>query len=887
MTIISSNVFFEKGGETGGLIRSRDWTNFPLGAPDNWPSTLLTSLGIILNNNFPMILFWGKEHLCFYNDAYRPRLVNRGKHPNAIGRPAEKVWPEIWDIIKPRIDHILAGGNSTWNEDNLWTLLRNGEIENVYWTSSYSPVLNETGICGVLVTFSETTEKKKVENQLKEKVAELSRTFEREKAILNGIPANIAIVNRDGIITSVNSSWTNFAKENGVSDQNFLGANYIKISRESASAEGIGIAEGIEKIFDGAISEFKTEYACHSPSKLRWFVVKILPLFFDNTFTELIVMHLDITTRKLYEIDLLKSQETLEKAVKETQKILDASLDVICTTDRDGKFVQVSRACKEVWGYDQQELLGKNYIDLVTDEDKQKTIEIAAAILNGKKVKFFENNFIKKDQSVVPLIWSANWDEKEELMFSVSSDASEIKKAETKIKEYSERINNILERITDGFFAVDQNWIVTYWNSTAEKILGTKYAYILGKNLWEVYENAIPLKFYTEYHRAKDENTSVHFEEFFPPLDMWVEVSAFPSENGLSVYFKDVTESRKSSEEIRIAKERYDLLSKATKDAIWDWDVLTNKLYWGEGFTTLFGHEIERTTISFDVWTQHLSTEDKDRVIKSVIAAINNPNIFEWTEDYRYQKKDGSYAYVNDRAYIIRDESGKAIRVFGVMQDVTERNAQSRAIEKQNVTLKEITWMQSHLLRAPLTRLMGLVNLLKEDDFDEAKRKELLEYVDKSALQLDDVIRQVVRKAELIDIRSTKLLKILLVDDDNIELVIQELFLDSVADSVPRFTALNGHEALNHLNREKRENEQYLIFLDINMPVMDGWEFLSEVETRYKEDIFVVMVTSSINSEDLVRARKYKSVIHFVQKPLSNKDFNIIKSVPKLSEHFR
>jgi light-regulated signal transduction histidine kinase (bacteriophytochrome) len=107
-----------------------------------------------------MFLWWGKELLCFYNDAYRPSLGNDGKHSNAIGRPAAEIWPEIWHIIKPLIDLVLSGGEATWSEDQLIPIYRNGKIEDVYWTFSYSPVKDESGdTAGVFVTCTETTDK--------------------------------------------------------------------------------------------------------------------------------------------------------------------------------------------------------------------------------------------------------------------------------------------------------------------------------------------------------------------------------------------------------------------------------------------------------------------------------------------------------------------------------------------------------------------------------------------------------------------------------------------------------------------------------------------------------------------------------------------------------
>ena len=148
------------GGEMGALIRNKDWDKTPLGAPDTWPYNLRITLSIMLQTRFPMFLFWGPELTCFYNDAYRPSLGEHGKHPDMLGMPGRAAWPEIWTIIGPLIDQVMRGGGATWNEDLLVPIYRNGRIEDVYWTFSYSPLPDTTGKpAGVVVACTDTTEK--------------------------------------------------------------------------------------------------------------------------------------------------------------------------------------------------------------------------------------------------------------------------------------------------------------------------------------------------------------------------------------------------------------------------------------------------------------------------------------------------------------------------------------------------------------------------------------------------------------------------------------------------------------------------------------------------------------------------------------------------------
>jgi PAS domain S-box-containing protein len=152
--------FLKGGGEMVKLIRSYNWSDTSLGNLESWPQSLRTTLGIILNSKFPMFLFWGEEHICFYNDAYRPSMGVNGKHPYSLGKKAIEVWPEIWKDICPLIEGIMNGGESTLNEDHLLPIYRNGKMEDVYWTFSYSPVYDEhERPAGVFVTCTETTEK--------------------------------------------------------------------------------------------------------------------------------------------------------------------------------------------------------------------------------------------------------------------------------------------------------------------------------------------------------------------------------------------------------------------------------------------------------------------------------------------------------------------------------------------------------------------------------------------------------------------------------------------------------------------------------------------------------------------------------------------------------
>ena len=96
----------------GALMRAQDWSTSSLGDPTTWPQSLRTAVRLILNSGHPMYIWWGADGACLYNDAYR-QSIGPERHPGSLGRPAREVWSEIWDIIGPQIEQVMAGRGAT------------------------------------------------------------------------------------------------------------------------------------------------------------------------------------------------------------------------------------------------------------------------------------------------------------------------------------------------------------------------------------------------------------------------------------------------------------------------------------------------------------------------------------------------------------------------------------------------------------------------------------------------------------------------------------------------------------------------------------------------------------------------------------------------------
>ncbi|WP_316752480.1 ATP-binding protein [Pedobacter gandavensis] len=186
--------YLEGGGEMGQLIREYDWSKTVIGSPEQWPQSLLTTISTIISSRFPMFLWWGPELIQFYNDAYRKSLGDEGKHPTALGQAAEACWPEIWDTVQPMISQAMAGGDATWCEDILLPIFRNNQMEDVYWTFSFSKVKDLPGKPGgVLAICSETTAKVQADQKIERTLAELAESEAKIRYMLDDAPVSIVL----------------------------------------------------------------------------------------------------------------------------------------------------------------------------------------------------------------------------------------------------------------------------------------------------------------------------------------------------------------------------------------------------------------------------------------------------------------------------------------------------------------------------------------------------------------------------------------------------------------------------------------------------------------------------------------------------------------------
>lgn len=161
----------------------------------------------------------------------------------------------------------------------------------------------------------------------------------------------------------------------------------------------------------------------------------------NNSVIRIIGALQDITERKKEEEKLSKAANALQKALNDTNKIMDSSLDLICVVNEEGYFVKVSAASEAILGYKPAELIGKPFINYVYTKDNEKTLLTANVVMSGTSIKHFENRYIRKDGSLVSLEWAARWDERDKLRYGVARDITERKTYEEQLVKLNKDLN--------------------------------------------------------------------------------------------------------------------------------------------------------------------------------------------------------------------------------------------------------------------------------------------------------------------------------------------------------------------------------------------------------------------------------------------------------------
>ncbi len=321
--------------------------------------------------------------------------------------------------------------------------------------------------------------------------------------------------------------------------------------------------------------------------------------------------------------------------------------------------------------------------------------------------------------------------------------------------QHSERLNTMLESITDGFFAVDKNWTITHINSASAKLFGTSREKLLGRNLWSLFPKYTDSRSYREYTKAMHENTTVHFEDYLIPYKIWFEVNAYPFPNGLAVYFRDISQQKQIQKELMLGKSNLDALINNTNDLIWSIDKNLNLLSFNKPF---------QETMRFFAPNQELHSGS------SVFLLNEQRQEFkDWEQYYNraltgerfsieYLSESGGQVFYTETSFNpIFNQQKEIIGVGCFSRNISERkkNEEERSLliqrlVNQNKDLEEFSFIASHNLRSPVASILGLIQIFNRANAGDEHNTIVVDNLEKTAKKLDEII---IDLTQILDIR--------------------------------------------------------------------------------------------------------------------------------------
>ena len=456
-----------------------------------------------------------------------------------------------------------------------------------------------------------------------------------------------------------------------------------------------------------------------------------------------------------YSIERKKIQNQLSESERKYKNLFDHSpLPKFVLELHSLNFLSVNKAAIDLYGYSQEEFLNMNVRDLWVKEEFEQ-VEKEWQSKYGKRFQLALRHR-KKNGEIISVEITSNpieFDGKKARV-SLIHDVTAQLQAERALQHSEQRFRALVQDGSELVMIMDFKGNLSYASPASQAVLGVEMEVLIRNNFFYLIHGE-------DVNNVKDCIAELHLKKRIqiPSYRVkngknewrWIEtivtnLTQDPAVKGIVANSRDITEFVNQERELMESLKRYDIVAKATSDTITDYDVINDRMEYNEGIQNMFGYNPTQIGRDGSWWDDKVHPEDKERVkIKTREVFHNKTNQLQI--EYRFRCADGNYKYVLDRSYLLKDEAGNPVRMIGSMQDITKLQNYIQTIENHNARLKEISWTQSHVVRAPLARIMGLIDLLQNHE-DIEDRCRLMDNIYSSARELDVIIRKISSKAE-------------------------------------------------------------------------------------------------------------------------------------------
>ena len=456
-----------------------------------------------------------------------------------------------------------------------------------------------------------------------------------------------------------------------------------------------------------------------------------------------------------------RNEERIRRSESRFRQAFQDAATGVAIASTDGRFLECNQAYCEMLGYSAEELTQLDFHQLTHPDDKeQNQQEISDILLGILDSRILEKRYIHKTGETVWARLSITLQRDDSgnplHLIAITENITNTKLAEAQRSEAERSLMQLLRNLPGVAYRSlsDEQWTMLYVSEAFERLTGYNAEDVIGNQRIEFASLIHPddrEKMYVETIKAIEQNQPFQVEYRIIHKDsgirwLWEQGSGVRDKDGNIVaiegYMTDITLQKEADANIRESEQRFQLLSKATNDAIWDWDLLTNELWWSDSFATLFGIDTQSKKPSIKGWEKRIHPDERNRVLNNLKRAIETQQQ-SWSENYKFQRQDGDYADVIDRGYVIYNSANEAIRMVGGITDITDRlEIEEKLRQSQRLeAVGQLTGGVAHDFNNLLTVIVGNAEIITESLASDSKLRGLSEMIQEAADRGAELIR--------------------------------------------------------------------------------------------------------------------------------------------------
>lgn len=432
------------------------------------------------------------------------------------------------------------------------------------------------------------------------------------------------------------------------------------------------------------------------------------------------------------------------------------SPDSIFVLDTDGAFVLVNSVLQSQLRQPLDDIIGQDYRFRVTGEAKEQMTQAFATAVEGDRTQALITGVTTTGGLIrVEVVYAPVWHDGEVIaVIGIARDTAPLEIEAQSRRELEAKLSTALDAISDGLFFLDHDWNFTYSNPQAERIVKKPASEMMGKSLWDVFPDVIGSEFGIAYRTAVEERRTVVVRDVYPPLGIFLEVTAYPNDSGLAVYFRDVTAEEGARARARSAEERIASQAKLldiARDAIIVRGVDHTIHYWNRAASDLYGWS------SAEALGNSIRELIYDDPAEFDVATALTVAVGHWSGELEQRTKSGT-TIVSDCSWtLVPGADNQPDTIFAVNTDITEKKEQEELqLRTQRMeSLGTLAGGIAHDLNNILTPMLMSVQLLASDEEDTSKL-EILGVIESSVKRGADMIRQVLSFARGVEGRRIR-----------------------------------------------------------------------------------------------------------------------------------